>query len=130
MIRWVVTFVVIVSFPFVVVSCSDDSTSAKDSGASEVAILTPWDDTTRDGIIEVQVSADDEDEISNIQLYVAGSRYGTDAEEPYEFSWDMGPLADGSSTSIYATAVDGYGNKTNSAVVTVKKGENAALQWE
>ena len=126
MIRWAATFVLIVSFAFVVVSCSDDSTSAKDSGASEVAIQTPWDDTTRDGIIDVQVSADDEDEISKVQLYVAGSLYGTDDAEPYEFSWDMEPLADGSSTSIYAAAVDGYGNITNSAVVTVKKGENAA----
>jgi len=126
MIRKAATFMLIVPFIFAVVSCSKDSTSAKDTGPSAVSIMTPWDDTTRDGVVDVQITADDGDGISSVELFVAGSLYSTVTEEPYEFKWDMGTLADGSSTSIYATAVDGYGNKTSSAVVTVKKGANAA----
>lgn len=126
MIRKAATFMLIIPFIFAVVSCSKDSTSAKDTGPSEVSIDTPWDDTTRDGVVDVLITADDVDGIDRVELFVAGSLYGTVMGEPYEFKWDMGSLADGSSTSIYATAVDGYGNKTSSAVVTVKKGENAA----
>ena len=124
MIRWAMTFVLIASFVFVVVSCSDDSTSAKDSGASVVSIDTPWDGSTRDGIVEVLVTADDEDDITRVDLYIAGSKVGSDSEEPFEFSWDMTNISDATQTTIYATAVDGYGNKTNSASVTVTKGKN------
>ena len=126
MIRKAATFMLIIPFIFAVVSCSKDSTSSKDTGPSEVSIVTPWDDTTRDGVVDVQITADDEDGISSVELFVAGSLDSTVTEEPYVFKWDMKSLADGSSTSIYATAVDGYGNKTSSAVVTVKKGANAA----
>jgi formylglycine-generating enzyme required for sulfatase activity len=97
-----------------------------DSGPSNVSIETPWDDTTRDGVVDVMVSASDDDGIERVELFIAGSRYGTATEEPYEFKWDMSPLADGSSTSLYAVAVDGYGNETSSKVVTVTKGFDAA----
>ncbi|MFC1607947.1 SUMF1/EgtB/PvdO family nonheme iron enzyme [Candidatus Latescibacterota bacterium] len=126
MIRKAATLILMIVMIFAVVSCSDDSTSPKDTGASTVSIETPWNDTTRDGMVDVLVLADDGDLIESVDLYVAGTLYATDTTDPFEFDWDMDPLADGSSTSIYATAVDGYGNKTNSAVVTVTKGENAA----
>lgn len=125
MIRRAAIFLLVLPFIFAVVSCSKDSSSSKDSGPSDVSIVNPWDDTTRDGVVNVTVSAVDDDEIERVELFVAGSLYGTDTKEPYEFQWDMGPLTDGSSTSIYAIAVDGYGNETSSKVVTVTKGVNA-----
>lgn len=123
MIRKAATFVLIISLIFAVVSCSKSSTSSQDTGPSTVAIVTPWDETTRNGVVDVLVTADDADGIDRVEFFENVTLKGTDTDEPYEFKWVMG---DDPSTSIYATAIDGYGNKTSSAVVTVKKGENAA----
>ena len=125
MIRKAAVFALIVSLIFAIVSCGKDSTGTKDTEPPIVSIVTPWDETTRDGEIDVIVSADN-DEIDHVELYIAGELRETFTNEPYEYTWNMEPLADEAQTSIYAVAVDVSNNKGESAPVTVTKGANAA----
>jgi len=126
MIRKAAIFALIVSVIFTIVSCGKDSTSVKDTEAPIVSIETPWDETTRDGEIDVIVTADDNDDVERVELYIAGELVDTDTTDPYEFTWDLGPLADETQTSIYAVAYDLAKNKGESVPITVTKGANAA----
>lgn len=127
MIRMALSLALLLSLALFMASCSDDTSSdIGDSGTSIVTIQKPWDGTTRDGVVPVLVTATDPDEIGSVELYVAGELMATDDRAPFEFEWDMSSITDGSATSIYAIAVDAYNNRTESEVVTVTKGANAA----
>ncbi len=126
MIRKAAIFALIVSVIFTIVSCGKDSTSVTDTEPPIVSIETPWDETTRDGEIDVLVSAEDNDDVERVELYIAGELVNTDTTDPYEFKWDLGPLADETQTSIYALSYDLSGNKGESVPITVTKGANSA----
>jgi len=112
----------IIIIVFAVASCSEDSVSKKETTPPTVSLITPWDGTTREGIVEVVAEASDKAGISKVELYVGNKLYDTDTSGPYEFEWDMGSIADGTAVSVYVKAFDENGNAKKSEVVTVKKG--------
>ena len=57
---------------FAVASCSnDDTTSSRESTLPQVSIQTPWDGTTREGIVDVLIEATDNAGIENVEFYAA-----------------------------------------------------------
>jgi len=126
MIRKAAILALIVTIVFAVASCEKNSAGPKDKTPPTVEMLTPWDGTVRDGIVEVTVEADDDAGIARVELYVNNKLYGTDTTKPYSFQWDMGELADGSENTLFVKAVDGHGNKAVTEIITVTKGKTAA----
>ncbi len=127
MIRKAAIFSVTIAIIFAVASCAkDEATGPKDKTGPTVSVVTPWDDTIRFGLVDVTVDAEDDAGIHRVEVYVNNSLIGTDTTEPYEVEWDMDPLSDESSNSLYAIGVDVNGNRTKSDVVTVTKGVTAA----
>jgi len=105
-----------------VVSCAEDGVSKKETTPPTVSLLNPWDDTTREGVVEVIAEASDKYGIDRVELYVANKLYDTVTTAPYEFEWDMSSISDGTEVSVYLKAFDNNGNSKKSEVVTVTKG--------
>jgi len=126
MIRKAAMFALIVSIVFAVASCSkDESAGPKDKVKPTVSLVTPWDGTTRDGIVDVSIEAYDDAGIARVDFYVNNSLYSSTTAEPYAFEWDMSSLADGSENSVFAKAVDGNGNAALTETIIVTKGASA-----
>lgn len=83
---------------------------ASTSSPSTGAIVT--------GVISVAVSASDNVGVNRVDLYIDGSRYGSDTSAPYSFYWDTTQTANGSHT-LAAVAVDAAGNVGNSPTISV-----------
>jgi len=126
MIRKAAILALIVTIVFAVASCEENGAGPKDKTPPTVEMLTPWDGTVRDGIVDVTVEADDDAGIARVELYVNNKLYDTDTTKPYSFQWDMGELADGSENTLFVKAVDGHGNKAVTEIITVTKGKTAA----
>jgi len=127
MIRKAAIIVLIVSIMLAVASCSkDSSTGPKDKAGPTVSIVTPWDATTRYGVVDVTANAADDAGINRVEFYVNNHLIGADNTEPYAVEWDMDALADGSQNTVFAKAVDANGNATTSESVTVTKGVTSA----
>ncbi|MBD3293851.1 MAG: SUMF1/EgtB/PvdO family nonheme iron enzyme [Armatimonadia bacterium] len=108
---------------FAVASCSDDdSTGSKDSTAPLVEIQTPWDGTTREGVVDVVIAASDNSEVKRVEFYANDTLVGTDTTAPYELEWDLSSYADGTQIEIYAKAVDIHGNAKTTTTWTLTKG--------
>ena len=123
MIRNAAIVVMVLFVVFAVTSCAEDKvTGPKSDVKPTVSILTPWDETTRVGVVDVTVDALDEIGIDRVVLYVNNSVVGTDTSEPYTFQWDMGSLADDSQNTLYAKAVNLHGNSTKTDFVAITKG--------
>jgi len=110
---------------FAVASCSNDSSSGfKDKTPPQAELLMPLDGSTREGVIDVTVDANDEYGIDRVELFVSGKLVGTDKTVPYSFEYDMTPVADGATVSFYVRAFDIKGNKAQSDPVVVTKGDS------
>jgi len=112
---------------FVMASCSDDdSTGSKESTLPEVEIQTPWDGTTREGIVDVVIDASDNAGVAKVEFFANNTLVGFDTTKPYELEWDLTGYADGTVLQVYAKAIDINGNARNTTVLTVTKGESKA----
>lgn len=90
------------------------------AGFPTVSITTPMNNATftSPGTINLTANASDPDgTISKVEFYSGATKLGEDASAPYTYSWTN--VAAGT-YSITAVATDNDGNKTTSAVVSVK----------
>jgi len=126
MIRKTATLGLIIIIVFAVASCGEDGVTKKEKILPTVSIVTPWDGTTREGVVDVTVEAEDNKGINRVELVVGNKYYAVDDTEPYTFEWDMSSIADGVSTIVYANAVDISGNTKKSESVTITKGHSAS----
>lgn len=124
MIRNAAILGIIVVIVFAVASCAEDGVTKKETTPPTVSLVTPWDGTTREGIVEVVAEAGDKSGIDRVELYVGNKLYATETIGPYEFEWDMSAISDGTAVSVYVKAVDNNGNAKKSEVVTVTKGSS------
>jgi len=113
---------IIVVIVFAVASCAEEQVTKKETTPPAVSLVTPWDGTTREGIVEVIAEASDKSGIDRVELYVGNKLYATDTIGPFEFEWDMGAIADNTTVSVYVKAIDNNGNAEKSEVVNVTKG--------
>ncbi|HDY87635.1 MAG TPA: hypothetical protein ENH82_05890 [bacterium] len=125
MIRQTAILGLIIIVVFAVTSCGEDGVSPKEKISPSVSLITPWDGSTREGVVDVAVEAEDNKGINRVELYIGNKLYATDDTEPYTFEWDMSSIADGVKTAVYARAVDVNGNVKSSVTVTVTKGQSA-----
>lgn len=127
MIRKAAIIALIVTIVFAVASCAkDESTGPKDKVIPTVTLITPWDGTTRDGIVDVAAEAYDDAGIARVELYVNNRLQGAVNAEPYNLTWDMSSLVDGSVNTLYIRAVDGNGNAAVTKTISITKGETAS----
>jgi len=54
----------------------------KETTPPTVSLLNPWDDTTREGVVEVIAEASDKYGIDRVELYVANKLYDTVTTAP------------------------------------------------
>ena len=109
-----------------VASCSDDdSTGSKDSTAPAVSIVAPKNAVTREGIVDVSISANDNAGISKVEFYADGQLVGTDTTTPYEVEWDLSGYDDDTQHTFYAKAYDTGGNVKVTETRTLTKGPSA-----
>src|SRR5690349_7580263 len=74
-------------------ACDDDE--PKDTLAPEVTITNITENMNVWNTVPVTVDASDNAGLSQIELFVDGNLVATDAEEPFEFSWDSNTILDG-----------------------------------
>jgi formylglycine-generating enzyme required for sulfatase activity len=122
MVRKAAMFFMLVTVVFAVVSCSDKPASQNTNNPATVAILTPWNNTTREGVVDVKVDAVDLEGITSVEVFAGSKSIGKSSAEPYEFHWDMGPLNNGTTTKLFARVTDIHGEVSESEPVSVTKG--------
>jgi len=105
-----------------VASCSKTNNITNQNAPSTVSITTPWNNSTRDGVINVMVDAADQEGISEVDLYLNDKQVGKAPTEPFNFRLDMSLVATGATASFTAKVVDVFGAVTSSAVVKVTRG--------
>ncbi|MFC1485829.1 SUMF1/EgtB/PvdO family nonheme iron enzyme [Candidatus Latescibacterota bacterium] len=111
---------------FAITSCSDEeTTSSRDTTLPQVQIQTPWDGSTREGIVDVFIEATDNAGIEKVEFYANNTLVGTVMTAPYELEWDLSGYSSGD-ISIYAKAYDINGNTRTTATWTVTKGPSTA----
>lgn len=126
MIRRAAMLCVFIAVVFAVASCSDNGNVGTANNAATIAIETPWNNTTRDGVVAVVIDATDVEGVKEVQLYVdnklLGKVPGNENGAKYNFQWDTGSIANGVSSKLFARSVDVYGKTTDSTPILVKKG--------
>ncbi|MHB9029250.1 MAG: Ig-like domain-containing protein, partial [Candidatus Latescibacterota bacterium] len=123
MVRKAAMFCVLITLVFAVVSCSDKPASQDTNNPASVTILTPWNNTTREGVVDVKVDAVDLEGSKSVEVFAGNKPIGKTSTEPYEFRWDMGSLSNGAATTIFARVTDIQGEVIESEPVTVTKGK-------
>ncbi len=122
MIRRAAMLCIFIAVVFAVASCSDNGNSGNANNPSTITIVTPWNNTTREGVVDVEIDATDIEGIKQVELYAGDTLLGRKDAEPFNFKWDTTSIQDGVSTTLYARAIDIYGKVVDSTPVTVKKG--------
>jgi thermitase len=102
----------------VYVNVSNETTPPPDTQAPVASISSPTGGSTVSGQVTVGVSATDDTGVARVDLYVNGSKVGSDSSSPFSFSWDTTKVANGTA-SLQAVAVDAAGNAGQSATVSV-----------
>lgn len=90
-----------------------------DVEAPEVLVTNPSPGTVVSGNVIIEVSADDNDAIEHVSVYIDDAIETTLAVMPYTYLWDTSRYADSTSHTIYAHAFDLAGNQSVSQTVTV-----------
>jgi len=126
MIRNAASLGVIVILVFAVASCSSSNNISFTNASATVSISTPWNNSTRDGIVDVKIDATDQEGITNVELYANNILIAQAAVEPFNFRWDMSSIATGTSATLVARVIDVFGAVTNSASVKVTRGTAVA----
>jgi hypothetical protein len=88
-----------------------------DSQPPVIAFTSPSAGSTVSGVVIVQASASDNDQVASVTLYLDGELAASDSEAPYAFAWDTGSASNGLH-ALEAVARDASGN-TSSAQLTV-----------
>ena len=86
------------------------TTVATSATAPIASVVSPIAASTVKGVAQVEVSASDNQGVTEVSLYANGQYIGSDSAAPYKFSWDTGSLADGS-VILTAYAYDTNGNE-------------------
>ena len=95
-----------------------------DTTAPTVAIAVPTGGTVS-GTVSVNVNASDNVGVTQVDLYVNGTKVASDTTAPFAFSWDSKTVANGSA-SLTAYAYDAAGNFKASSPVVVTVNNAAA----
>ena len=66
MIRNTAILGIVVAIVFAVASCAEDGVTKKETTPPAVSLVTPWDGTTREGIVEVVAEASDKSGINRV----------------------------------------------------------------
>nr|QIH44523.1 S8 family serine peptidase [Vibrio ziniensis] len=88
----------------------DTDTQSVDTQAPEVVIVTPEQNAQIAGLVNVDVSASDDQGVSSVSLYANGVLVATDISAPYQFSWDS-TQADNGEVTLTAYAYDAADNE-------------------
>jgi hypothetical protein len=94
-------------------ACDDDE--PKDTLAPEVSITNITANMDVWNTVTLDLDASDNSALSQVEMFVDGNLISSDAEEPFEFSWDSNTVADGAH-AIKVVATDKSGNATEKAV--------------
>lgn len=94
-----------------------------------VEIVHPLADATVNGIVEVVVSASDDNDIKAVTIYIDGKKVFTSANSVVVYSWDTAPIADNLQHYVSAVASDNSDNVGTApgVTVTVVGGQNADI---
>lgn len=95
------------------------SCGSVDVEAPEVMVTNPSPGTMVGGNVTIEVSADDNDGIDRVAVYIDDDLESTLVIMPYTYVWDTFQYADSTSHTIYARAFDRAGNQSVSQTVTV-----------
>ena len=93
--------------------------SGQDAESPEVRITNPSPGSVVGGTVTIEVTADDNDGIDRVAVFVDDELETTLFMMPYTYVWDTFGYADSTSHTIYAHAFDRAGNRTVSETVTV-----------
>ncbi len=91
------------------------------------AILYPTTGSTVSGTVDVMVNASDNVGVDSVDFYVDGNLRSSLSQEPWQFSWNVSSLQNGSSHQIFVTAYDSSGNQATSPVITVTVQSNNVI---
>jgi chitinase len=93
--------------------------TTNDKTPPTIAITAPTSGSKLSGTVAVTATASDNVSVASVQFQIDGANVGgADAASPYGFTWDTTKATNASHT-IRAIAIDGAGNSTTSAAVTV-----------
>lgn len=101
------------------VNVSNVTTPPPDTQAPVASISSPTGGSTVSGQVTVSVSATDNTGVARVDVYVNGSKVGSDSSSPFSISWDSTKATNGTAL-LQAVAVDAAGNAGQSATVSVK----------
>ena len=87
-----------------------------------VQFVQPVQGAEVEGIVEVEVNAQDDTGVVKVEFSVGGEPVGTDGEAPYEFQWDTTDLGPGTYT-LKAVAQDAVGNEGEATISVTIVGE-------
>jgi len=94
------------------------SSVAQDTQPPTTTIFNPPAGSIVKGLATVEVSASDNVNVTQVELYAGSTRIGTDTAAPFSFSWDTSLVANGNVT-LTAKAFDDAQNVGSSAGVSV-----------
>jgi hypothetical protein len=90
-----------------------------DVEAPQVRVTNPSPGSMVNGNVIIEVSADDNDGIDRIAVYIDDDLETILVMMPYTYVWDTFQYVDSTSHAIYARAFDRAGNESASQAVTV-----------
>ncbi len=93
--------------------------SGSDAEAPEVKITNPSPGSVIGGNVTIEVTADDNDGIDRVVVYIDDEQETILFMMPYTYVWDTFVYADSTSHTLYAHAYDRAGNRAISETVTV-----------
>jgi poly(hydroxyalkanoate) depolymerase family esterase len=93
-----------------------------DAIAPSVAIVSPATGDTVTGQVTIVVAANDETAMDSVTLAIDGTEVGTDAEPPFQFTWDATAAGPGEH-ALEATATDAAGNVSSAIAMVTVPGE-------
>ncbi|MFH1532591.1 MAG: Ig-like domain-containing protein [Pseudomonadota bacterium] len=93
-----------------------------DATPPSVQFVQPVQGAEVEGIVEVEVDAQDDTGVVKVELSVGGEPVGMDEEAPYEFQWDTTDLGPGTYT-LKAVAQDAVGNEGEATISVTIVGE-------
>lgn len=88
-----------------------------DTTAPVVAITSPIASSTVSGIVPILLNATDNKGVAKVDLYVNGTKFGSDTDAPFGFSWDSTTVANGM-VNFSAIAYDAAGNNSSAPTVS------------
>jgi hypothetical protein len=101
------------------VSVTVDNGPPPDTTPPTVSVTAPQAGSFVQGTVPLAASASDTAGVASVEFKIDGVSAGTDDTSPYEASWDTSGLAEGSTHTVTAVALDVNGNSATSSDITV-----------